>query len=90
MIQDGLADASYSGIVEGFFQQDELSDELRKKIDMYRTLTRKSELTNDDYAQLALLEASLEEIPDYLDLGIATEYKKLKAEFEQAEEKRKI
>ena len=28
LIQDGLADASYSGIVEGYFNQDELSEDL--------------------------------------------------------------
>ena len=85
LIQNGLSDASYSGIVEGYFNQDELSEVLRRKIEDYRTLTNKDELTDDDYAELALLETSLDEIPDYIDIGIATEYKKLKAEFERRE-----
>ena len=29
LVEDGLADVPYSGIVEGYFQADELSDELR-------------------------------------------------------------
>ena len=85
LIQNGLSDASYSGIVEGYYNQDELSEVLRRKIKDYRTLTNKDELTDDDYAELALLETSLDEIPDYIDIGIATEYKKLKAEFERRE-----
>ena len=85
LIQNGLSDASYSGIVEGYFNQDELSENLRKKIEDYRTLTNKDELTDDDYAELALLETSLDEIPDNIDIGIATEYKKLKAEFKRRE-----
>ena len=46
------------------------------------------DLTDDDYAQLAILETSLDEIPDYIDPGIATEYKKLKTEFRQREAQR--
>ena len=33
LIQNGLSDASYSGIVEGYFRQDELSQDLRDKIE---------------------------------------------------------
>ena len=80
-----MSDASYSGIVEGYFKQDELSQTLRQKIESYRSLSQKNELTDDDYVQLAMLETSLEEIPDYIDIGIATEFKKLKTEFQQRE-----
>ena len=88
LIQNGLSDASYSGIVEGYFRQDELSQDLRDKIETYKVLSQKDSLTDDDYAQLALLETSLDEIPDYIDIGIATEYKKLKTEFRQREAQR--
>ena len=88
LIQDGLSDASYSGIVEGYFNQDELSEDLREKLETYRNLSQKNKLTDDDYAQLALLETSLEEIPDYIDIGVATEYKKLKTEFRLREAQR--
>lgn len=85
LIQDGLSDASYSGIVEGYFNQDELSQDLRQKLECYKALSQKADLTDGDYADLAILETSLDEIPDYIDLGIATEYKKLKTEFRQRE-----
>ena len=88
LIQDGLSDASYSGIVEGYFKQDELSHTLREKLENYKTLSQKDDLTDDEYAELAILETSLDEIPDYIDLGIATEYKKLKMEFRQREAQR--
>ena len=87
-IEKGLADASYSGIVEGYFKQDELSKALRDKLEEYRELTQKQNLDDDDYAQLALLETSLEEIPDYIDIGIATEYRRLKLEFDRREAQR--
>ena len=88
LIQNGLSDASYSGIVEGYFKQDELSQTLREKLECYKALSQKTDLTDDDYAQLAILETSLDEIPDYIDPGIATEYKKLKTEFRQREAQR--
>ena len=88
LIQSGLSDASYSGIVEGYFNQDELSHTLREKLECYKALSQKAVLTDDDYAQLAILETSLDEIPDYIDPGIATEYKKLKTEFRQREAQR--
>ena len=88
LIQNGLSDASYSGVVEGYFKQDELSHTLREKIESYKALSQKADLTDDDYAQLAILETSLDEIPDFIDLGISTEYKKLKMEFRQREARR--
>lgn len=86
LIKDGLSNASYSGIVEGYFNQDELSKDLRDKIELYRTLTRKKVLNEDDFAQIAYLEPILSEIPDYLDSSIATEFRKLKLEFECRED----
>ena len=77
---------SYSGIVEGYFRLDELSSDLRGKLDEYRALTQKRGLDNADYMKIALLETSLDEIPDYLDIAISTEYQKLKLEFESRED----
>lgn len=86
LIKDGLSNASYSGIVEGYFKQDELSKDLRDKLDLYRILTRKNELNDDDFAQIAYLEPILSEIPDYLDSSVAAEFRKLKFEFENRED----
>ena len=80
LIKEGLSNASYSGIVEAYFKQDELSANLRGKLDSYRELTRKTQLTDDDYAKIAYLESLLEEIPVYLDPSIALEFRQLKFE----------
>ena len=32
LVENGLSDVPYSGIVEGYFKADELSDELREKL----------------------------------------------------------
>jgi predicted ATP-binding protein involved in virulence len=82
LVKKGLSDASYSGIVEGYFKQDELSSDLREKLNEYRSLTKKHGLDNADYMKIALLETCLDEIPDYIDIAISTEYQKLKLEFE--------
>ena len=86
LIKDGLSNASYSGIVEGYFKQDELSKDLRERLDLYRKLTKKKELNDDDFAQISSLETILSEIPDYLDLAVATEFKRLKLAFENRED----
>ena len=86
LVEKGLSGASYCGIVEGYFRLDELSSDLRGKLDEYRALTQKRGLDNADYMKIALLETSLDEIPDYLDIAISTEYQKLKLEFESRED----
>ena len=80
-----LTDLPYDGIVEGYFRVDTLSDDLKKKFQKYKDLVRKSTLTDDDFEQLAELEMYLDEIPDYLALGLTTEYQRLKAELEKRE-----
>ncbi len=86
LVEKGLSGASYSGIVEGYFRLDELSSDLRGKLDEYRALTQKRGLDNADFMKIALLETSLDEIPDYIDIAISTEYQKLKLEFESRED----
>lgn len=85
-VKEGLADIPYSGIVEGYFNADELSDELREKFETYKKLATKTDLDDDDYEQIADLELYLDEIPDYLALNLTTEYKGLKAKIREREE----
>ena len=77
-VKNGMADIPYSGIVEGYFKSDELSNELRDKFEEYKELAGKSELSDDDYERITELEMYLDEIQDYLALKISTEYQKLK------------
>lgn len=85
LVENGLADVPYSGIVEGYFNTDELSNELRAKFEEYKSLADKPELDMDDYDKIAALEMYLEEIPDYLALPLTTEYQELKAKLRARE-----
>lgn len=85
LVENGLSDVPYSGIVEGYFKADELSDELRDKFETYKELANKPNLDDDDYEQIADLEMYLDEIPDYLALNLTTEYQELKAKLRSRE-----
>ena len=85
LVENGLSDVPYSGIVEGYFNADELSDELRDKFDAYKAFANKPNLDDDDYEQIADLEMYLDEIPDYLALNLTTEYQELKAKLRARE-----
>ncbi|MCD8068209.1 MAG: AAA family ATPase [Lachnospiraceae bacterium] len=78
LVQDNLADVPYSGIVEGYFRADEMSDSLKEKYERYQELAGKSDLSDEDMDEIAELELYLDEIPDYLALDITTEYRRLK------------
>ena len=85
LVEKGLSDVPYSGIVEGYFNTDELSDELRNKFDQYKQLSQKAELNADDYEKIADLELYLDEIPDYLALNLTTEYQELRVKLRNRE-----
>ena len=67
IVENGLSDVPYDGIVKGYFQVDTLSDTLKNKFQQYKTLVQKPKLTDDDFEKIAELEMFLDEIPDYLD-----------------------
>lgn len=81
IVKNGLANYPYNGIVESFFNTDTLSAELREKFERYKELTEKSDLTDEDYAEIVSLETELDEIPDFLSPDIASEYSRAKLEF---------
>ena len=86
VVENGLSDVPYDGIVKGYFQVDTLSDTLKNKFQQYKTLVHKPELTDDDFEKIAELEMFLDEIPDYLALDITTEYQQLKEKLAQRED----
>lgn len=47
---------------------------------------QKDTITDDDLEEIAKLEMFLDEIPDYLALDIATEYSRLKLDFQNRED----
>lgn len=81
LVENGLANYPYDGIVESFFNSDSLSSDLRAKLNRYKLLTEKAELLDEDYAEIVELEHDLDEIPDFLSPEIASEYSRMKLEF---------
>lgn len=86
LVEDGLDDVPYDGIVEGYFGADKLSNTLKEKFERYRALVKKGRLSDDEVGEIAELELYLDEIPDYLAIGIATEYQRLKLDFMNRED----
>ncbi len=82
-ITEGMRNLPYSGIVEGYFEVDELSYELERKFKRYKELFEKETLEPEDYAELPGLEIYLNEVPDYLAVGFSSEYNRMKLEFKQ-------
>ena len=81
LVEKGLENVPYEGIVEGYFGADKLSSSLKQKYEEYRILVKKKNLTEDEISRIAELELYLDDIPDYLALDISTEYRKLKLDF---------
>ena len=86
LVENGLDNVPYDGIVEGYFGADKLSDALKQKFERYKTLVKKKCLSNEELNEIAELELYLDDIPDYLALGISTEYQELKLEFMNRED----
>lgn len=81
LVKNGLNNLPYEGIVEGYFQADALSEELRGKFERYKGLISKNELSDEEYEEIDQLEYYLDEIPDYLAKELTAEYQRLKLEF---------
>lgn len=86
LVENGLDNVPYDGIVEGYFGADKLSNTLKEKFEQYKSLVKKESLSDDDMSKIAELELYLDEVPDYLAIGIATEYQRLKLEFMNRED----
>lgn len=82
LVEDGMENLSYEGIVEGYFEVDRFSQKLRSYFEEYKKLVTSENLSDLDYARIAELEDYLDEVPDYLALDFAHEYSRLKAEFD--------
>lgn len=82
----GLSKLPYSGIVEGYFGASELSSKLKMDFERYKELAKKDDLTDDDYEELGNLENILDDIPDFLALGIMADYRQIQSELQAREE----
>lgn len=81
LVENGLENLPYEGIVEGYFKADTLSAELRGKFERYKDLVAKEKLSDEEYEEIDKLEFYLDEIPDYLAKELTSEYSRLKLEF---------
>ncbi|MDE7310747.1 MAG: AAA family ATPase [Eubacterium sp.] len=86
LVENGLDNVPYDGIVEGYFRADKLSNTLREKFEDYQELVKKERLSDDEWNEIAELEMYLDEVPDYLALELSTEYRRLKLEFMNRED----
>lgn len=86
LVEDGLDNVPYDGIVEGYFKADKMSDILKEKFERYKKLVKKKSLSDDEISEIAELELYLDEIPDYLAINISTEYQRMKLEFMKRED----
>lgn len=78
LVEDGLEELSYEGVVEGYFKADTLSNKLRRQFENYKELAQKKDLSMEDLDKITNMEYYLDEIPDYLSLDFAAEYAKIK------------
>jgi predicted ATP-binding protein involved in virulence len=83
LVENGLQDIPYDGIVEGYFGAKTLSNTLNKKFERYKELSKKDNWSDDEVYELQQLELYLDEIPDYLALNITTEYQRLKLQIDE-------
>lgn len=82
LVENGLTNLPYDGIVQGYFGVKTLSNDLQQKFQEYKALVTSPILRDEDYAKIAELSYYLDEVPDYLAVDFAAEYARLKLEFE--------
>jgi predicted ATP-binding protein involved in virulence len=83
LVENGLQEIPYDGIVEGYFGANTLSNTLNEKFERYKELSKKANWTDDEVYEIQQLELYLDEIPDYLALNITTEYQRLKLQINE-------
>lgn len=86
LVENGMNNLPYEGIVEGYFRADRMSHTLKANFERYKYLVQKEKLSDDEISEIAKLELYLDEIPDYLAIGITTEYQRLKLEYMNRED----
>lgn len=79
---ENMNNYSYEGAVEGYFGIDKLSQTLRADFNRYKELVNIDNRTDIENDEILNLEKKLDEIPDFLNIDIASEYTSLKFEKE--------
>lgn len=76
---ENLSLYSADGLAESYFDTDEYSNELKRKVERYAALVRKKEITEEERAERAKLRVELKNIPQ----GLATEARNTFEEIER-------
>ncbi len=59
LVEHGLNDVPYDGVVEGYFGVDKLSDTLKEKFERYKELVVREKLTDDELSEIAELKDAM-------------------------------
>lgn len=78
-----MSEYSYEGVIEGYFEVDQYSDAIKKKLEKYKELIHKENCSEDERRRRSDLRAELSEISG----DVA---KEVKAEFKRIEKQRKL
>lgn len=74
---ENLSLYSADGLAEGYFGADEYSDELKEKLNQYKELSGKINLTEDERAQRARLRMELKNIPKGLSIEARNQFEEI-------------
>lgn len=78
VIDDNLSDYSSEAIVEGYFDSDKYSQQLKEKVATYEKLAQQNDLSSAERIQLEKLEKYLEEIPKAFAIELAVKIQQIK------------
>lgn len=81
LVKNGLADLPYEEVVEGYFEADRLSAELRKDYEEYKALVQIPNPTLAERTRLRDLEWKLDQVPSYLATDFVAEYLQIRRKF---------
>lgn len=70
---EGLWNYSYDALIEGYFEVEKYSQQLKSDIELYKRLNSKDKLTSEERKQLRQLKSSLSEVPTYKNPAVLRE-----------------
>ena len=74
---EGLWNYSYEALIEGYFEVERYSNQLKQDIELYKNLNDKDKLTSEERKQLRQLKNNLSEVPTYKNPAILRELQAL-------------
>jgi len=77
VISEDLTGYSYEALVEGYFDIDEYSEELKKHLYRYKLLSEQEELTDDEEDEYDNLEDYFDNLPKFRAAALAAEAERI-------------